>query len=62
LDLPRCKIDVCCEGGAVTSDAVVLLLRQVDGRLGPLKAVARMLLDARQPCLITLPKKQLPRR
>lgn len=46
----------------MTSDAVVLLLRQVDGRLGPLKAVARMLLDTRQPCLITLPKKQLPRR
>jgi hypothetical protein len=39
-------------GGDITSDGGVLLLRQVDKRLGLLAAVDRVLPDPRDPCLI----------
>jgi hypothetical protein len=44
----RHRIEAKFSGGDVTSDAGVLLLRQVDRKLGLLEAVARALPDARQ--------------
>ena len=45
--LGRREIDVRFDGGDVTSDGGLLLLRQVEQRLGLLKAVAQVLPDAR---------------
>ncbi|WP_434129668.1 IS1380 family transposase [Methylocaldum sp. GT1BB] len=45
----RRRIDVAFDGGAVTSDAGVLLLRQVDRKLGLLDSVAQRLKDPRDP-------------
>jgi hypothetical protein len=48
----RRKIDVGFDGGDVSSDGGFLLLREVDRRLGLLKAVARTLPDPRNPALV----------
>ena len=45
----RRRIEVKFEGGDVTSDAGVLLLRQVDRRIGLLQRVAERLPDPRDP-------------
>jgi len=44
----RRRVQANFEGGAITSDAGVLLLRQVDQRLGLSEAVARALNDPRR--------------
>ncbi|MBF0418343.1 MAG: IS1380 family transposase [Magnetococcales bacterium] len=52
FEFPVCKrrkVEAAFEGGAVTSDAGVLLLRQIDRRLGLTQAVARCLKDGRDP-------------
>ncbi len=49
--LGRREIDVRFDGGAVSSDGGLLLLRQVEKRLGLLKAVADVLPDPRSPLL-----------
>ena len=52
LEFPRCKgreVVAAFDGGAVTSDAGVLLLRQADRKLGLLAQVAKRLKDARDP-------------
>jgi hypothetical protein len=59
--LGRRKIDVRFDGGDVSSDAGVLLLRQVERKLGLLKAVAQVLPDPRHPFLITHTTEQLLR-
>lgn len=48
----RREIDVRFDGGEVTSDGGLLLLRQVERRLGLLKAVAEVLPDPRSPLLV----------
>src|SRR5487761_2386527 len=50
--LGRRKIDVRFDGGEVSSDGGLLLLRQVERRLGLLKAVAQVLPDPRNPWLV----------
>lgn len=50
--LGRRKIDVGFDGGEVSSDGGLLLLRQVERRLGLLKAVAEKLPDPRSPLLV----------
>lgn len=47
--LGRREIDVGFDGGDVSSDGGLLLLRQVERRLGLLKAVAQILPDPRSP-------------
>ena len=50
--LGRRAIDFHFDGGDVSSDGGLLLLRQVERRLGLLKAVAQMLPDPRNPWLV----------
>lgn len=47
--LGRREIDVRFDGGAVSSDGGLLLLREVEKRLGLLEAVAKVLPDPRSP-------------
>jgi len=51
FDRRKIEADFC--GGDVTSDGGVLLLRQVDRRLGLIKALDRVLTDPRDPALVT---------
>lgn len=51
--LGRCEIEANFEGGALSSDGGLMLLRQVDQRTGLSKAVAAVLHDPRDPDLIT---------
>lgn len=48
----RRKIDAGFDGGDVSSDGGLLLLREVDRKLGLLKAVAQTLPDPRNPALV----------
>lgn len=59
--LGRRHIEVGFDGGEVTSDSGLLLLRQVERRLGLLKAVAQILPDPRDPSLVTHTTEQLLR-
>ena len=59
--LGRRAIDVRFDGGDVTSDGGLLLLRQVERRLGLLKAVAKVLPDPRDPVLVRHTTEQLLR-
>ena len=59
--LGRREIDVRFDGGDVSSDGGLLLLRQVERRLGLLKAVAQVLPDPRDPCLVQHTTEQLLR-
>ena len=59
--LGRRQIEVGFDGGEVSSDAGLLLLRQVERKLGLLKAVARVLPDSRNPDLIVHTTEQLLR-
>ena len=59
--LGRRQMDVRFDGGDVTSDAAFLLLRQVEQRLGLLKAVARTLPDPRMPWLVKHTTEQMLR-
>lgn len=51
-NVKRRKIDVGFDGGDVSSDGGLLLLREVDRKLGLLKAVAQTLPDPRNPALV----------
>jgi len=56
LEFPRCKgreVVAAFDGGAVTSDAGVLLLRQADRRLGLTKQIRRVLPDPRRQASCT---------
>lgn len=57
----RREIDVRFDGGAVSSDGGLLLLREVERRLGLLKAVAGILPDPRSPLLVKHKTEQLLR-
>ena len=57
----RRRIEVGFDGGEVTSDAGLLLLRQVERRLGLLKAAARVLPDPRNPFFVVHTTEQLLR-
>jgi hypothetical protein len=57
----RREIDVEFDGGDVSSDGGLLLLREVEGRLGLLKAVAAELPDPRSPLLVRHKTEQLLR-
>ena len=59
--LGRRKIDVRFDGGDVTSDGGLLLLRQVERKLGLLKAVAAVLPDPRNPYLVEHTTEQMLR-
>lgn len=59
--LGRREIDVGFDGGDVSSDGGVLLLRQVEQRLGLLKAVAEALPDPRSPLLVKHKTEQMLR-
>ena len=59
--LGRRTIDVRFDGGDVSSDGGLLLLRQVEQRLGLLKAVAKALPDPRSPALVQHTTEQLLR-
>jgi hypothetical protein len=59
--LGRREIDVRFDGGDVSSDGGLLLLRQVERRLGLLKAVAQAPPDPRAPCLVQHTTEQLLR-
>jgi hypothetical protein len=59
--LGRREIDVRFDGGAVSSDGGLLLLREVEKRLGLLKAVAAVLPDPRSPLLVQHKTEQLLR-
>ncbi len=59
--LGRREIDVRFDGGDVTSDGGFLLLRQVEQRLGLLKAVAQALPDTRQSWLVQHTTEQMLR-
>src|SRR5512143_2340519 len=55
LQFPRCQrrqVQAEFTGGDITSDGGVLLLRQIDKRLGLLAAVERVLPDPRDPRLM----------
>jgi len=49
----RRRVDVSFDGGDVSSDGGVLLIRQLDRRLGLLDAVAKALTDSRDPQRVT---------
>jgi hypothetical protein len=51
--LGRCKIEADFEGGALSSDGGLMLLRQMDRRIGLSQAVAAAMHDPRDPDLIT---------
>ncbi len=51
--LGRRKIEGRFDGGSMTSDAGVMLLAEVDRKLGLLGAAARCIADPRDPLLIT---------
>jgi hypothetical protein len=56
LEFPVCqgrRVEAAFDGGAVTSDAGVLLLRQADRKLGLLAQVAKRMRDRRDPRRIT---------
>ena len=57
--LGRRRIEVGFDGGEVSSDAGLLLLRQVERKLGLLKAAAQVLPDPRNPDLIVHTTEQL---
>jgi hypothetical protein len=57
----RRKIEAGFTGGDVSSDGGVMLLREADRRLGLTKALSGMLLDPRDPLLITHPQEDLLR-
>ena len=57
----RRKIEVNFDGGDVSSDGGLLLLREVERRLGLLKQVARILPDPRNPTLVRHTTEQLLR-
>jgi hypothetical protein len=57
----RRKIEADFEGGEVSSDGGVMLLREADRRLGLTKALDGVLLDPRDPLLITHPQVELLR-
>jgi len=59
--LGRRRIEVGFDGGEVSSDVGLLLLRQVERKLGLLKAVAQVLPDPRDPRLILHTTEQLLR-
>ena len=59
--LRRRKIDVRFDGGDVSSDGGLLLLRQVERRLGLLKPVAQVLPDPRNPWLVQHTTEQMLR-
>lgn len=59
--LGRREIDVGFDGGEVSSDGGLLLLRQVERRLGLLKAVAEKLPDPRSPLLVKHKTEQMLR-
>ena len=59
--LGRRQIEVGFDGGEVSSDTGLLLLRQVERKLGLLKAAARVLPDPRNPDLIVHTTEQLLR-
>lgn len=59
--LGRREIDVDFDGGEVSSDGGLLLLRQVERRLGLLKAVAESLPDPRSPLLLKHKTEQMLR-
>lgn len=59
--LGRREIDVGFDGGEVSSDGGLLLLRQVERRLGLLKAVAESLPDPRSPLLLKHKTEQMLR-
>src|ERR1700712_2102153 len=46
-------VKACFDGGTLSSDAGVLVLREVEGRLGVAERLARCLDDRRDPALIT---------
>lgn len=55
FEFPVCKrrqVEAAFEGGDVTSDAGILLLRQIDSRLGLIEAAARCLKDPRDPAKV----------
>ena len=60
-NLGRKKIDVRFDGGDVTSDGGFLLLRQIERKLGLLKAVAAVLPDRRNPFLVEHTTEQMLR-
>ena len=56
LEFPRCKrrtVVAAFDGGAVTSDAGLLLLRQADRRLGLMKQIGRVIPDPRRQASCT---------
>ena len=59
--LGRREIEVGFDGGEVSSDGGLLLLRQVERRLGLLKAVAEQLPDPRSPLLVKHKTEQMLR-
>jgi len=59
--LGRRRIEVGFDGGEVSSDAGLLLLRQVEGKLGLLKAAAQVLPDPRNPFFVVHTTEQLLR-
>jgi len=46
-------VQACFDGGSLSSDAGLLVLREVEGRLGVAERLARCLEDPRNPALIT---------
>jgi Transposase DDE domain group 1 len=57
----RREVEVRFDGGAVSSDGGLLLLREVERRLGLLRAVAEVLPDPRSPLLVRHKTEQLLR-
>lgn len=57
----RRRIDVRFDGGDVSSDAGLLLLRQVERKIGLLKDAARVLPDPRNPLLVSHTTEQMLR-
>ena len=57
----RRRIEVGFDGGEVSSDAGLLLLRQVERKVGLLKAAAQVLPDPRNPLLVAHTSEQLLR-